>query len=174
MDISNYRPITLLNTDYKIICKILANRLNPIVAQIIPNHQIGFIPQRLIYDNVICLDLLLKRKTKIINLDFKKAYDSVSHYALIAILHHLKFPKKLVTLIQNLISKSSAQIIINGELTEAFLILRGVKQGDPLSPLLFTLVIELLARCELAAELEAHLPKINGVRLGILMFADDT
>ena len=87
--------------------------------------------RRLIYDNVLTLDLLLREKTKILNLDFRKAYDSVAHKALIEILKHLGFPTKFVNLIETIIVGSTAKILVNGELTEEVQIQTGVKQGDP-------------------------------------------
>ena len=64
--------------------------------------------------------------------------------------------------------------MVNGSLTEKFPIQTGVKQGDPLSPLLFTLAVELLAKCANREDLKVHLPKLGNVLLGLLMYADDT
>lgn len=173
-DIANYRPITLLNNDYKILCKIMSNRINTFIKKIIENYQIGFMPDRLIYDNILCMDLLIKNKYKIINLDFKKAYDSVSHDAIIQTFTYLQFPKEFVYLLQNLLSESTAKLLVNGELTNKFKIQRGVKQGDPLSPLLFTFIVEILANCSKTNEIKKHIPEINSIPIGYLMYADDT
>jgi hypothetical protein len=145
--------------------------------------------------------MALKRGAKAINLDFKKAYDSISHIALLKILKHLKFPIKFINLIGALLSDSSVRIKINDSLSKKFDVKRGVKQGDPLSPLLFTFVVELLAKCANSKKLKNHLfeieelnPKLkneglfhtkNGLEyftnvvtkyftLPLLMFADDT
>jgi hypothetical protein len=172
LDPGNYRPITLLNGDYKILCAILAQRLNKVIKDIIPNHQIGFMPKRLIYDNVLCLDIALRRQVKVLSLDFRKAYDSVSHEALLSILRHLKFPARFCSLVKGLLDESASSLLINGELTEEFEVARGVKQGDPLSPLLFTLVVELLARSPVASR--DHIPTVGRLSLPLLMYADDT
>lgn len=171
-DTANYRPITLLNSDYKLFCKILASRLNGVITKIIPNTQIGFMPRRLIYDNVLCLDILLRKKFKLINLDFRKAYDSVAHTTIIRVLEHVGFPKQFITAVKNMIEGSTARLIINRKLSRIIRICCGVKQGDPLSPLLFTFVIELLARAPITKT--NHIPTIMGVRIPLLMFADDT
>ena len=168
----NYRPITLLNTDYKIMCKIITNRLYKIIKNLIPNFQIGFMPDRIIYDNVICLDLAIKEKFKILILDFKKAYDSISHDALIFILVKLGFQKRFTNLIKGMLVNSTGKLIVNNELSESFKIDCGVKQGDPLSPLLFTLIVELISRNKICKE--DFIPKINDFHLPILMYADDT
>lgn len=171
LDIGNRRPITLLCVDYKILSKLITERLNGIITGIIPNYQIGFMPLRLIYDNVITYDMLLKNKVKSINTDFKKAYDSVNHKTLFELLKKIGFPRKVRRLIKSMIQGSKARILVNGELTNWIEILRGVKQGDPLSPLLFTLAIECLAR--LAKQRIRHPPTINGIFVFILLYADD-
>ena len=173
-DISNYRPITLLNNDYKLLCKILATRLNRFITDIIPNYQIGFMPKRLIFDNVITLDHLLSNSTKVLNLDFKKAYDSVSHDSIEIILQHLKFPEQFVKIVRGLLSESTAKLIVNGEHTEPFQVERGVKQGDPLSPLLFTFAVELLARCANDKQMLNKFPYIGKIKVSHIMYADDT
>ena len=173
-DILNYRPITLLNADYKLLCKILANRLNVWIKELIPSHQIGFMPRRLIYDNIITLDYALRKNAKAVVLDFAKAYDSISHDALLGILDHLRFPSRFKGTVKTLLEDSYAKIVVNGLLTDSFPILRGVKQGDPLSPLLFSLVVEPLQHWANSAPLEDFIPRLNDVPTRCLMYADDT
>ena len=173
-DIMNYRPITLLNADYKILCKILATRLNTKIKELIPSHQIGFMPRRLIYDNIITLDYALRKDAKAVVLDFAKAYDSISHDALLAILEHLGFPMMFKRTVKTLLEGSHARIVVNGMLTERFPILRGVKQGDPLSPLLFSLVVEPLQHWANVPELKSCIPLLNDIPTRCLMYADDT
>ena len=173
-DISNYRPITLLNCDYKLFCKVLSNRFNIFIKEIIPNYQIGFMPRRLLYDNILCLDITLRKKLKIINLDFAKAYDSVSQEALIKIFKHLKFPKNFINILKCMFLKSNARVIVNGVLTESFDIQRGVKQGDPLSPILFSFAIELLGRAANDPKLNSEMATINELKMTHLMYADDS
>ena len=170
-EIGNYRPITLLRTDYKILSLILCRRIYPRILDHIGIEQVGFMPQRLIFDNVLCLNEVLKLPTKtLLSVDFKKAYDSVSHRTILLVMRHMGFPERFCTLIQNMLSGSQAQLIVNNELTNPFDIRRGVKQGDPLSPLLFTFVIEMITRF---ARNHFSGIKIGSVVLIILLYADD-
>ena len=144
--ISNRRPITLLPTIYKILTKMIASRINSVLPDLIHEDQVGFIPNRLIFDNVMTADYVMKNHDVwTTSIDFEKAYDSISHECIRRILKHLDFPEKLRNLIDNLITGSKARVRVEGSLTNEFPIERGVKQGDPLSPLLFALCIEPLA-----------------------------
>ena len=171
LDIANRRPITLLQTQYKILSKMVTNRLNKIVRDFINLDQVGFMNERLIYDNVLVAHEALSQEEKyVISVDFKKAFDSVAHDSIFATLEHMKLPRNYISLIKSMITDSTARVRVNDSLTEAFKIARGVKQGDPLSPLLFAIVIEPLA---------AYIRKnFKGTKLGdtyqkILLYADD-
>ncbi|KAM9941468.1 hypothetical protein ACTFIT_008014 [Dictyostelium discoideum] len=150
--ISNRRPITLLNTDYKILSKVINARLLRILPFIINNNQTGFVPHRFIIDNIININELInylksKNLPGIITLfDFFKAFDSISHDSIKRTLIHIGIPIKLINLIHKLLSDPQAKISINGKTTRKFDIKRGVKQGDPISATLFVIVIEILAR----------------------------
>ena len=171
-DPANYRPITLLNCDYKLLCKMMANRLNKIIKDYIPNYQIGFMPGRLIYDNILCLDIALKENNLALVLDFMKAYDTVGHKPLCDILTHLRLPDKFISLIRAMLQGSTATILVNDLVSKELSIKRGVKQGDPLSPLLFSFAVELLGYAPTA--FTEHIPTVKGVYLPRLMYADDT
>lgn len=170
-EIGNRRPITLLQSDYKILSKMVVNRLNRVMKKWIHRDQIGFMKDRIIYDNVLCAHEVLSQDEKYcVSVDFKKAYDSVSHASLLKTLEFLGLPERLKILIGNMISGSSAQVLVNGTLSDSFDIGRGVKQGDPLSPLLFDIAIE-----PLAAYIRS---KCKGIKLGntnytIFLYADD-
>lgn len=146
-EISNYRPITLLRTDYKLLALLITRRIYSMICDHINIEQVGFMPRRLIYDNILVVNELLREKEKfLISVDFQKAYDSVSHDTLYLILKHINMPIKLINLIMEMYRNTKTKIIINNELTRAFDVKRGVKQGDPLAPLLFTLIVELLSK----------------------------
>ena len=170
-DIANYRPISLLKTDYKIVSKLVTNRLNVIIPKLIHKDQIGFVKERIIYDNVLTLNEILQEDKKFcLSIDFQKAYDSVSHDALCEILKHIAIPERLRKLIEHMLSESTAAFSMEGEISDPFKIEKGVKQGDPLSPLLFDLAIEPLANFIRS--------KCNGMKIGnteykILLYADD-
>ncbi|EAL64539.1 hypothetical protein DDB_G0285835 [Dictyostelium discoideum AX4] len=117
-----------------------------------------------------------KRINGIITLyDFEKAFDSISHGSILRSLQHINIPTNIINLIMNLLTKSEARIEINGRTTIPFEIKRGVKQGDPLSPTLFVLVIEALARKILQDDRITGLPLNNSNhREKFQSFADDS
>jgi exonuclease III len=173
LDIKNRRPITLLTADYKILSKILADRLKPRLDNLIDLNQVGFIPNRLGFDNIIILDHLIRENNIILNIDIEKAFDSVSHDTIEIILQHLEFPEKFISLIMNLLRNAKAEINVNGKFSPQIKIGKGTRQGDPISPIIFNLVIELLQK--IAHGLEGlDPPCINNTKIPILMFADDT
>ncbi|EAL66945.1 hypothetical protein DDB_G0281297 [Dictyostelium discoideum AX4] len=180
--ISNRRPITLLNTDYKILSKVINARLLRILPFIINNNQTGFVPHRFIIDNIININELInylksKNLPGIITLfDFFKAFDSISHNSIKRTLIHIGIPIKLINLIHKLLSDSQAKISINGKTTRKFDIKRGVKQGDPISATLFVIVIEILARTINADNSIIGLPVSPNPQINIkfTQFADDS
>ncbi|EAL70311.1 hypothetical protein DDB_G0274837 [Dictyostelium discoideum AX4] len=179
--IKNRRPITLANCIYKIHSKLINNRIIPILTKVINHNQKGFVPGRFIIDNIISMNELInycndKRINGIITLyDFEKAFDSISHGSILRSLQHINIPTNIINLIMNLLTKSEARIEINGRTTIPFEIKRGVKQGDPLSPTLFVLVIEALARKILQDDRITGLPLNNSDhREKFQSFADDS
>ncbi|KAM9949538.1 hypothetical protein ACTFIT_010751 [Dictyostelium discoideum] len=179
--IKNRRPITLANCIYKIHSKLINNRIIPILTKVINHYQKGFVPGRFIIDNIISMNELInycndKRINGIITLyDFEKAFDSISHGSILRSLQHINIPTNIINLIMNLLTKSEARIEINGRTTIPFEIKRGVKQGDPLSPTLFVLVIEALARKILQDDRITGLPLNNSNhREKFQSFADDS
>ncbi len=167
-DLANRRPITLLPTDYKVLSKVLTNRLKTHMHRLIGEEQTGFVPGRYILNNILAADLAFREfpDMRMDCYDLTKAYDSVSHKALHMTLEHLNFPTNFINLVDNMIKGSYTRCLVNGFLTERIPLNRGVKQGDPLSPLLFNIAIEPLA-CMLRNTLK---PKIYP---RILLYADD-
>ena len=180
-DIANYRPITLLNTDYKIFTKAISMKLADAVPEVIHRDQAGFMKGRSIFDQVkttkLVIDYMERTKTKgaIVALDQEKAYDKIIHNYLWAVLRKFEFPENFINTMASLYEGAVTKVMINGELSPPYPITRGVRQGDPLSCLLFDLAIEPLAQSiRKAAELKG-IP-IPGRRdsLKIKLFADDT
>ncbi|GKA29337.1 putative RNA-directed DNA polymerase, eukaryota, reverse transcriptase zinc-binding domain protein [Tanacetum coccineum] len=181
--IKDFRPISLIGIHYKIIAKVLANRLSKVIDKIVSNEQSAFISGRQILDGPLILseviDWFKKRKKKmlIFKVDFEKAFDSVSWKYLDFVLISLGFGSKWRTWIRACLNSSRASVLINGSPTSKFSIKRGLRQGDPLSPFLFILVMEGL-HCAISNAVNSGL--IRGVKIGSsdiilshLFYADD-
>jgi ribonuclease HI/exonuclease III len=179
-NICNYRPITLLNTDYKIFTKALSIRLARLAPQIIHKDQAGFVPGRQISDQVKVTKLLIdyaeavEENGIIVALDQEKAYDRISHMYLWHILSAFNLPDHFVNIVKNLYKSANTVVIVNGAISSSYQVVRGVRQGDPLSCLIFNLAIEPLAEMLRSSGLEGF--NIPGVvnRMIVSLFADDT
>ena len=147
---SNFRPITLLNSIYKIFVTILSTRLNKIITKhnIIAEHQSGFQTGRSTASRICALLSLIKSQKSlnknllVLYLDIKKAYDSVAINQLVETLIMMGFDINFCELLKNIYSDSKAYISTPFGDTLPFDVTRGVKQGCPLSPSLFALFIE--------------------------------
>jgi len=177
-DITNWRPISLQNTDEKILSKVLATRLAIISAQVLGKEQSGFIPGRETSDVILhsqCVQRLLTKKKRggyIAMIDFEKAYDSVDHAFLLKILR--KMDGSLFTdLIEVLYNQPRLRVKCNGTYTAPIEMKRGVRQGCPVSPLLFNLVINCFIE-RIKDDKEFIGIKIGSVQTKIKNFADDT
>jgi ribonuclease HI/exonuclease III len=177
----NYRPITLLNSDYKVMTKALTMRLTTVVAKMIHPDQAGFVPGRLIFDHVRLSKAMIsyaeayEENGVIVALDQEKAYDRVRHDYLWKTLSTFGVPQPFIDSIKYLYAGARSVVILNGEMSGTFEITRGVRQGDPLSCLLFDLAIEPLG-CMLRGDARLSGYRIPGRRdkLIVNLFADDT
>ncbi len=178
--ISNYRPITLLNADYKILTKVLANRLAEVAGDLIHPDQAGFVPGRKIHHQTKLTKMVIdyceaeEVNGAIIALDQEKAYDKVDHDYLWKVLEKFNFPPKFINTIRELYKGATSVVAVNGVLSSKFEIVRGMRQGDPMSCILFDLAIEPLAEALRKSTLRGiELPGAAG-RLIATLFADDT
>uniref|UniRef100_A0A2D4KNN7 Reverse transcriptase domain-containing protein n=1 Tax=Micrurus paraensis TaxID=1970185 RepID=A0A2D4KNN7_9SAUR len=151
--VKNYRPISLLNSDYKIFASILTERLKRYLNNFIHVDQNGFLPKRQIKDNIrIILDTLEyyeahpEMQMALMFLYAQKAFDNVSWQFMLLQLAQMGFGKKFIQATETIYHKQTAKVMVNGELTEFIVIKKGTKQGCPLSPLLFVLTLEVLNR----------------------------
>ena len=173
-----YRPITLLNTDVKIITKVLAMRLKKILPSIIDSNQ-TCVPGRNISKNVHTLqDVIMYANSEnitaaILFIDQEKAFDRVSHTFLLKTLEKFNFGSAFISWIQIILTDIKSQVKVNGYLTDEIDITRGIRQGCPISTLLYVLIAEVFGIAARKSE-KIKGVKISGSELKILQYADDT
>lgn len=187
----NYRPITLLNSDYKLFAKILSNRIIKPLASVIGPEQSAFLPGRRLGDSVLLLQSLdtfltrTKQPALLVACDFRKAYDTVSRPFLFSIMEACSF-HSIVPYIRLLLTDTRAYGIVNGTVSpQAALFSAGVRQGCPLSPTLYLFVAHALSCFLFSQRLGITLPLASltdtsfplstvPTRITSLQFADDT
>ncbi|XP_042983163.1 uncharacterized protein LOC122312584 [Carya illinoinensis] len=183
----DYRPISLCNVLYKLIAKVLANRLKSILPSIISERQSAFVPGRLISDNILIAYELIhylrqKRYGKTgymsLKLDMSKAYDRVEWTFLQSLMDIMEFHPRFVHLIMCCVWSVSYSVLLNGEPKGPIVSSRGLRQGDPLSPYLFLLCTEGFISLLNMARLDRS---VGGLKIcqgaptiNHLLFADDS
>lgn len=180
-EIANYRPITLLNSDYKIFTKALSLKLAKAAPSVIHENQAGFIPGRSITEQIRLTQMIQSFSEldndgggAIIALDQEKAYDKIAHDYLWTTLQKLNFPQEFIRTVKSLYDSAETAVIINGEISSKYNVTRGVRQGDPLSCLIFDLAIEPLAEMLRKSELSGFQAPGSTTRVIVTLFADDT
>ena len=147
-DICKWRPITLLNTSYKLFAKLLSSRLQEVLPKIIHVSQTGFMRERSIMDNVFtfweatAVAVKNKQNLVVLLLDFEKAYDRVDWNFLEGTMHHLGFNTAWIKGVSCLYRNAHSQVLLAGGVGPRFNITRSVRQGCPLAPFLFLLFAE--------------------------------
>ena len=176
--LANWRPVSLLNTDYKILTKLLAIRLQKVIPSIINSDQVGYIKNRYIGENIrILYDILQYADIEqidayITQIDFEKAFDSVEWPFLFETLKTLNFGDNFISWIKTIYTDITACAGNNGNYSKYFKLSRSIRQGCPISALLFLLVVERLAN-KIRSD-----PNIKGIEISneifkLAMMADD-
>lgn len=182
-----FRPISLCNVIFKIITKTIANRMKLWLPEIVGPFQSAFVPGRLITDNALIAFETFHHMRKMVKgkhgyvglkLDMAKAYDHVEWSFLRTVLVSMGFPQVMIDLIMRCVTTASFSVLLNGSPCHSFSSSRGLRQGDPLSPYLFILCVEVLSGLYLRAQANGSL---HGFRVAVrapeishLFFADDS
>ncbi|MFS7999333.1 putative RNA-directed DNA polymerase [Helianthus anomalus] len=180
---TDFRPISLIGVINKVISKVLVNRLKSVMGKLISEQQSAFLAGRNIMDGPLILNEVfgslkkLKRCGMFFKVDINKAYDSVNWSFLNSIMAQMNFPSRWRSWVMATLYSARASVLINGSPTREFDCSRGLRQGDPLSPFLFVIVMEALT-CVMNKETSIGL--FNGINvfadgplLSHLFYADD-
>ncbi len=177
--LENYRPLSMLNNDYKILARVLANRIKRVIGTVVGNTQAYSIPGRDIADTISSIrdTIEFMKEDKggiVVSLDLNKAFDRVDHGYLYRVLEKFGFGHRLIGWIRRMYDRAVSCIKVNGIITNTFRLERSVRQGCPLSALLYSLSAEPLAA------LLKHNKKVRGIELPgarvslLYQYADDT
>ncbi|XP_056685736.1 uncharacterized protein [Spinacia oleracea] len=182
-DVSEFRPISCCNTIYKCITKVLCGRLRQVLPDLILENQGGFVHGRYIVHNIMVVQDLVRhygrkgvKPSYLMNIDLQKAYDTVDWQFLQEMLELLDFPKQFVDMVMQCVYTPMFSLMLNGSMHGFFKSQRGLRQGDPISPLLFVICMEYLSRIlnrvSSMPQFQFH-PRCKGIGLTHLCFADD-
>ncbi|CAK8544798.1 unnamed protein product [Lathyrus sativus] len=181
--VKDFRPISCCTTFYKIISKILTRRLSKVLTIIINQSQAAFIPRQNIHDHILLAYELIQGYNRkdgtpscLLQLDIQKSYDTLDWYALECILKEFGFPHKFTKWIMLAVSTVSYKFNVAGRITRSLKAKRGLRQGDPISPLLFVLTMEyfhrLLHQLSKVPDYNFH-AKCEKLQIIDISFADD-
>ena len=177
--LKNWRPITLLNTDYKILTKCLAFRLNKVLPSIIDLDQTGFLKGRYIGENIRTISDLIdytslrQQPGIILLLDFEKAFDTIKWSFILDSLKLFNFGPDFIQWVKIIYTNTESTVINHGSTAGFFKLHRGIRQGCPLSPYLFIIAVELLAN-GIRKDNNIKGIKIGNTSIKVSQLADDT
>ncbi|CAN1127629.1 LINE-1 reverse transcriptase homolog [Linum perenne] len=179
------RPISLIGGIYKVISKILIGRMKPLFSEIISPQQCAFVKDRQILDAVLIANEVIDSRLRsqkpgfVLKLDIEKAFDHVNWSCLFKALEHMGFGERWINQIRACVSTASFSVLVNGESSGYFRSSRGLRQGDPLSPFLFIVVMEVLSGILNILQDEGHITGFcmnedRGIgKVNHILYADD-
>ncbi|GJS47284.1 RNA-directed DNA polymerase, eukaryota, reverse transcriptase zinc-binding domain protein [Tanacetum coccineum] len=168
--VSDYRPISLIGAQYKIIAKLLANRLARVIDSVISCEQTAFVKHRQILDGPLMVNEVIKwcnrkrDKLMIFKIDFEKAFDSISWDYVLQIMKFMGFHGSWISWIRGCLNHATSSVLVNGSPTNEFHLSRGLRQGDPLSPFLFIIAMEGL-HVAIEDAIAAGLYRVSGLKI---------
>ena len=174
-DIKNYRPISLLLHSYKIFTRLLQTRIERTLDENQPREQAGFQKGYSTTDHLQALNQIIEKSNEynlplcIDFIDYEKAFDTVKHFAIFEALRKTNVNETHINILQNIYNQATARVHPDKSVSTEFPIHRGVRQGDPLSPKLFTAVMEeVFKKADISEEVN-----VDGENLTNLRIADD-
>ena len=184
VQIEQYRPICLLNVSFKVFTKVATNRVTEVAQKVILPTQSAFMSGRHILEGVLVLhetihELHRKKMDGILlKIDFEKAYDKVQWPFLQQVMRMKGFNPRWCQWIEHFVKRGSVGIKVNDDLGHYFQTKKGLRQGDPLSPILFNIVANMLAiiiaRAKEDGQVDGLIPHLVEGGVSILQYTDDT
>ena len=167
MQCKNYRPITLLNVAYKIFAITLCKKLTEIMEGKLGEYQMGFRPHRSTIDNIFILRQIYEKcheynvELHNVFIDFNQAFGSINRSTVTKLLKEMHIPGKIIRLVTLVTQHTQAKIKLNSEYTEQLEVKTEIRQGDPLSTILFCTVMEsLMKKLEMKGNISTRLQTI--------------
>lgn len=181
--LGEYRPINLIGVVSKVISKVLANRLKTVMDSVINETQSAFVAGRYILDSPLVISEIsswARRSGKelfMFKIDFEKAYDNINWDFLLSVMRQMNFPDLWCSWIKGILVSACSSVLVNGSPTFEFTCGKGLRQGDPISPFLFIMVMEALSgiikkACSIGSFHGVSLPR-DGPVISHLLYADD-
>lgn len=181
--LTSFRPISLYSTIYKVMARLLKKKLKVCVSDIVQRNQVGFVQDRLLCENVLLASELVKdfndqglTTRGCLKIDISKAYDNLSWNFLFKVLHTIEMPYLFIDWIKECVTTPSYSVVINGELHCFFTGRKGLRQGDPISSLLFVIAMDVLSKMLDKGVINGRFgihPECDAPLITHLSFADD-
>lgn len=179
-EIRDYQPISLIHSFGKLVTKCTSQRLAGVLDHLVQRNQSAFIKGRSIHDNLKDVQLTCKAihgrrmPCVLLKIDIAKAFDTVAWTFLLEVLQHMGFGRRWRNWVSAVLSTSSTKTLLNGRPGRRIRHARGLRQGDPLSPMLFVLVMEVLNRFLRWVEEHQYLTLIRGTANSrVSLYTDD-